>query len=66
MDHVVQDNQVVIVDEFTGKLMPGRRFNDGLHQALEAKENVTIERENQTLATITFQNYFRLYSKLSG
>ena len=66
MDYVVQDNQVVIVDEFTGRLMPGRRFSDGLHQALEAKENVTIERENQTLATITFQNYFRLYSKLSG
>ena len=57
---------VVIVDEFTGRLMPGRRFSDGLPQALEAKENVTIERENQTLATITFQNYFRLYSKLSG
>ena len=66
VDYVVQDNQVVIVDEFTGRLMPGRRFSDGLHQALEAKENVTIERENQTLATITFQNYFRLYSKLSG
>ncbi len=57
---------MVIVDEFTGRLMPGRRFSDGLHQALEAKENVTIERENQTLATITFQNYFRLYNKLAG
>ncbi|MEE3122188.1 MAG: preprotein translocase subunit SecA, partial [SAR324 cluster bacterium] len=66
VDYVVQENQVIIVDEFTGRLMPGRRFSDGLHQALEAKENATIERENQTLATITFQNYFRLYSKLSG
>ncbi len=66
VDYVVQENQVIIVDEFTGRLMPGRRFSDGLHQALEAKENVTIERENQTLATITFQNYFRLYQKLSG
>jgi preprotein translocase subunit SecA len=66
VDYVVQNGQVVIVDEFTGRLMPGRRFSDGLHQALEAKEGVKIERENQTLATITFQNYFRLYSKLSG
>ena len=66
IDYVVQDNQVVIVDEFTGRMMPGRRFSDGLHQSLEAKEGVTIERENQTLATITFQNYFRLYDKLSG
>ena len=66
VDYVVQDGQVIIVDEFTGRLMPGRRFSDGLHQALEAKEGVTIERENQTLATITFQNYFRLYKKLSG
>jgi len=66
VDYVVQDSQVIIVDEFTGRLMPGRRFSDGLHQALEAKEGVTIERENQTLATITFQNYFRLYKKLSG
>ncbi len=65
-DYIVQDNQVVIVDEFTGRLMPGRRFSDGLHQALEAKENVTIAAENQTLASITFQNYFRLYEKLSG
>ncbi len=66
VDYVVQEGQVIIVDEFTGRLMPGRRFSDGLHQALEAKEGVTIERENQTLATITFQNYFRLYKKLSG
>ena len=66
VDYVVQEGQVIIVDEFTGRLMPGRRFSDGLHQALEAKEVVTVERENQTLATITFQNYFRLYSKLSG
>jgi len=65
-DYVVQDNQVVIVDEFTGRLMPGRRFSEGLHQALEAKEGVRIQRENQTLASITFQNYFRLYEKLSG
>ena len=66
VDYVVQEGQVIIVDEFTGRLMPGRRFSDGLHQALEAKEGVNIERENQTLATITFQNYFRLYDKLSG
>ena len=66
VDYVVQEDQVIIVDEFTGRLMPGRRFSDGLHQALEAKENVKVERENQTLATITFQNYFRLYKKLSG
>jgi len=65
-DYVVQDDQVVIVDEFTGRLMPGRRFSEGLHQALEAKEGVRIQRENQTLASITFQNYFRLYKKLSG
>ena len=65
-DYVVRDNQVIIVDEFTGRLMYGRRFNDGLHQALEAKEGVTIANESQTLATITFQNYFRLYKKLSG
>ncbi len=65
-DYVVQDNEVIIVDEFTGRLMPGRRFSDGLHQALEAKEEVKIQRENQTLASITFQNYFRLYEKLSG
>lgn len=66
VDYVVKDNEVVIVDEFTGRLMPGRRWSDGLHQAVEAKENVKIERENQTLATITFQNYFRMYKKLSG
>jgi preprotein translocase subunit SecA len=65
-DYLVQDGQVIIVDEFTGRVMPGRRWSDGLHQAIEAKENVKIERENQTLATITFQNYFRLYKKLAG
>src|ERR1700681_960013 len=65
-DYLVQDGQVVIVDEFTGRIMPGRRWSDGLHQAIEAKENVKIERENQTLATITFQNYFRMYKKLAG
>jgi preprotein translocase subunit SecA len=65
-DYVVKDGQVIIVDEFTGRLMPGRRWSDGLHQAVEAKENVKIERENQTLATITFQNYFRMYKKLAG
>ena len=63
---MIKDGQVVIVDEFTGRLMPGRRWSDGLHQAVEAKEKVKIERENQTLATITFQNYFRKYKKLSG
>jgi len=66
VDYIVNEGQVVIVDEFTGRLMPGRRFSDGLHQALEAKENVTIARESQTLASITFQNFFRMYSKLSG
>ncbi|MEA3369280.1 MAG: preprotein translocase subunit SecA [Candidatus Ratteibacteria bacterium] len=66
VDYMVKDDQVIIVDEFTGRLMPGRRYSDGLHQALEAKEGVKIERENQTLATITFQNYFRLYEKLAG
>ena len=66
VDYMVKDNQVVIVDEFTGRLMPGRRWSDGLHQAVEAKEKVKIERENQTLATITFQNYFRKYAKLAG
>ena len=66
VDYMVQDDKVVIVDEFTGRLMPGRRFSDGLHQALEAKENVKIERENQTLANVTFQNYFRMYHKLAG
>ncbi len=66
VDYMVKDGEVVIVDEFTGRLMPGRRWSDGLHQAVEAKEKVKIERENQTLATVTFQNYFRKYSKLSG
>ena len=66
VDYLVTDNQVVIVDEFTGRMMPGRRFSDGLHQALEAKENVKIEQEYQTHATITFQNLFRMYKKLSG
>ncbi len=66
VDYMIKDGQVVIVDEFTGRLMPGRRWSDGLHQAVEAKEGVKIERENQTLATITFQNYFRMYGKLSG
>jgi preprotein translocase subunit SecA len=66
VDYMVKDGQVVIVDEFTGRLMPGRRWSDGLHQAVEAKEKVKIERENQTLATITFQNYFRKYKKLAG
>ncbi len=66
VDYMIKDGQVVIVDEFTGRLMPGRRWSDGLHQAVEAKEGVRIERENQTLATITFQNYFRMYDKLSG
>jgi preprotein translocase subunit SecA len=66
VDYVVKDGEVMIVDEFTGRLMPGRRWSDGLHQAIEAKEGVTIENENQTLATITFQNFFRMYTKLSG
>jgi preprotein translocase subunit SecA len=66
VDYVVQNGQIVIVDEFTGRLMPGRRYSDGLHQALEAKEQVKIENENQTLASITFQNYFRMYDKLAG
>lgn len=66
VDYLVQDNQIIIVDEFTGRTMPGRRWSDGLHQAIEAKEDVTIQNENQTLASITFQNYFRLYEKLSG
>ena len=66
VDYIVQDDQVVIVDEFTGRTMPGRRWSEGLHQAVEAKESVTIQNENQTLASITFQNFFRLYEKLSG
>jgi preprotein translocase subunit SecA len=66
VDYLVKNGEVIIVDEFTGRLMPGRRYSDGLHQALEAKENVKIENENQTLASITFQNYFRMYAKLAG
>jgi len=66
VDYVVKDGEIIIVDEFTGRLMPGRRWSDGLHQAIEAKENVKIENENQTLATITFQNLFRMYDKLAG
>src|SRR6185369_4636146 len=66
VEYLIKDGKVVIVDEFTGRMMPGRRWSDGLHQAVEAKEGVKIERENQTLATITFQNYFRMYKKLSG
>ncbi len=66
VDYVVKEGQVIIVDEFTGRMMPGRRWSDGLHQAVESKEGLKIERENQTLATITFQNYFRMYEKLSG
>ncbi|MDO9558595.1 MAG: preprotein translocase subunit SecA [Syntrophales bacterium] len=66
VDYVVKDGEVIIVDEFTGRVMPGRRYSDGLHQALEAKEKVKIERENQTLASITFQNFFRMYKKLAG
>ena len=65
-DYVVNDGEVIIVDEFTGRLMFGRRYSEGLHQAIEAKEHVKVERESQTLATITFQNYFRMYEKLSG
>jgi len=66
VDYIVKNGEVIIVDEFTGRLMPGRRYSEGLHQALEAKENVKIENENQTLASITFQNYFRMYEKLAG
>jgi len=66
VDYIVKNGEVIIVDEFTGRLMPGRRYSEGLHQALEARESVKIENENQTLATITFQNYFRMYNKLSG
>ena len=64
--YVVQNGEIIIVDEFTGRLMPGRRWSEGLHQAVEAKEGVEIQKENQTLATITFQNYFRMYKKLAG
>ncbi len=66
IDYIVKDGKVVIIDEFTGRMMDGRRWSDGLHQAVEAKEGVEIEPENQTLASITFQNYFRMYPKLSG
>src|SRR5207245_8073924 len=66
VDYMVKDGEVIIVDDFTGRMMPGRRWSDGLHQAIEAKEKVKVERENQTLATITFQNYFRMYAKLAG
>lgn len=66
VDYIVRDNSIVIIDEFTGRMMPGRRWSEGLHQAVEAKESVSIQQENQTLASITFQNYFRLYDKLSG
>lgn len=65
-DYVVKDGEIIIVDEFTGRLMYGRRFSEGLHQAIEAKEGVKVQRESQTLATITFQNYFRMYHKLAG
>ena len=65
-DYIVRNDEIVIIDEFTGRMMPGRRYSEGLHQALEAKEHVTIQPENQTLASITFQNYFRLYDKLAG
>ena len=66
VDYIVEGNEVVIIDEFTGRKMEGRRFSDGLHQAIEAKERVPILRENQTLASITFQNYFRMYTRISG
>ena len=66
VDYLVKEGKVIIVDEFTGRVMPGRRYSDGLHQALEAKEQVKIEQENQTMASITFQNYFRMYDKLAG
>src|SRR6185312_6211653 len=65
-DYIVKDDKIIIIDEFTGRMMEGRRYSEGLHQALEAKEGVTVQNENQTLASITFQNYFRLYPKLAG
>ena len=65
-DYVVKDDEVLIVDEFTGRIMPGRRYSDGLHQAIEAKEHVKVKRESKTLATITFQNFFNKYAKKSG
>ena len=66
VDYVVKDGEIIIVDEFTGRLMFGRRYSEGLHQAIEAKEGLRIQRESKTLATITFQNYFRMYKKLAG
>ena len=66
VDYVIQDEEVIIVDEFTGRLMSGRRYSDGLHQAIEAKEQLKVQNESMTLATITFQNYFRMYRKLAG
>ena len=66
VDYVVRDDEILIVDEFTGRLMPGRRYSDGLHGALEAKEHVSVQQESQTMASITFQNYFRMYNNLSG
>src|SRR5690606_2778999 len=66
VEYIVRNGEVIIVDEFTGRTMPGRRWSDGLHQAIEAKERVRVREENQTVASITFQNYFRMYSKLSG
>src|SRR5476649_1642971 len=65
-DYIVKDNQVILVDEFTGRLMVGRRLSEGLHQAIEAKENVPIQRESKTLATVSLQNYFRMYERLAG
>src|SRR5262249_30677427 len=65
-DYIVKDDKIIIIDEFTGRMMEGRRYSEGLHQALEAKEGVTVQNENQTLASITFQNYFRMYPKLAG
>src|SRR5207245_6449010 len=65
-DYIVRDGEVIIIDEFTGRMMPGRRYSEGLHQALEAKEHQPVQPENQTLASITFQNYFRMYEKLAG
>jgi len=66
IDYVVKDDEILIVDEFTGRIMEGRRYSDGLHQAIEAKEGVEVKSESKTLATVTFQNYFRMYNKLSG
>ena len=66
VDYVVKDNEIMIVDEFTGRIMDGRRYSEGLHQAIEAKEGVEIKRESKTLATVTFQNFFRMYKTLSG